>query len=131
MSPLSFQLLAGYAQGAPVAVGAGGERCVAALLRDVASLAAALPAPSPNSEVLIACADRYRFAASLLAAWHRGHSAALPPNVQPETVRLLAGARTSRRACTTAAWWQVSIPAQFRRPRNRQRCGRTSRAADW
>ena len=91
MSPRLFQLLAEHPPGAAVAVGADGEIGVQALLRDVAALAAALPAPSPGSEVLILCADRYRFAASLLAAWQRGHVAALPPNAQAETVRQLAG----------------------------------------
>ncbi len=90
MSPPPFQLLVEHAQGAPVAVGAGTGRGAADLLRDVASLEAALPAPTPGSEVLIVCEDRYHFAAGLLAAWQRGHAAALPQNAQPETLRQLS-----------------------------------------
>ena len=48
-----------------------------------AALAAQLPAQTP---VVLACQDRYAFAAALLGAWSRGCDVHLPPNVQPETV---------------------------------------------
>jgi len=67
-----------------------GDRCAADLLWDVAAVRAALPATEPGSELLIICQDRYHFAVGLLAAWQAGHSVALPPNGQPETVHALA-----------------------------------------
>jgi len=111
MSPRSFHLLAAHSPDAAVAVGAEGEVGVEALLRDVAALSAALPGSSPGSEVLILCTDRYRFAASLLAAWQRGHVAALPPNAQAETVRLLAGSPNVA-ACLHDGGAEVGIDAR-------------------
>ncbi|MBI5544134.1 MAG: acyl-CoA synthetase [Deltaproteobacteria bacterium] len=66
-----------------------GERTAAELRSDVASVRRALPAPEPGSELLVICQDRYRFVVGLLAAWQAGHSVALPPNGQPETIHAL------------------------------------------
>lgn len=78
-----------------VAVGEGGARTAAELEADAGRVAAEL-AGAPPGEVVIVCSDRYRFAAALLGAWAAGHSARLPPNVQPETVRTLASSQDVR-----------------------------------
>jgi acyl-coenzyme A synthetase/AMP-(fatty) acid ligase len=39
-----------------------------------------------GTPVVIACGDRYAFAAALLAAWSKNCAVHLPPNVRPETV---------------------------------------------
>lgn len=72
-----------------VAFGPGGARTVADLERDVLRVARALPGPAAGSHLAILCGDRYRFSVALLAAWHRGHAAALPPNERPATLAAL------------------------------------------
>ncbi len=72
-----------------VAEGPDGSRTVWQLLRDSEALAARLPSSSPGSLIALICADRYHFAAGLLAIWRAGHCAALPPNGQDETIALL------------------------------------------
>lgn len=57
-----------------------------ALLADVARTAAALP---EASHVLNLCADRYRFAVTLLAAVTRGQVTLLPPATTPNVIRAL------------------------------------------
>jgi 4-coumarate--CoA ligase (photoactive yellow protein activation family) len=88
---MSF-LLPRHPADALVAIGepADRDRTAADLMRDVATLAAALPPADPPGEILIICQDRYHFAASLLAAWHAGHAVALPPNGQPQTVSAIS-----------------------------------------
>jgi len=44
-------------------------------------------------EVMVACGDRYLCAVALLAVWHGGRTAALPPNSRPETIDRLCAAR--------------------------------------
>jgi 4-coumarate--CoA ligase (photoactive yellow protein activation family) len=73
----------------PVALGEAGARSGRALTRDVLAVAARLPPPTPGSEVLVVCGDRYHVAVAALAAWQVGHAVALPPNAAPETVRAL------------------------------------------
>lgn len=59
---------------------------VAQFLRDVASLAQALP---ERSHILNLCADRYRFAVGFSAALLRGQTSLLPPNYTPSFVQRL------------------------------------------
>ena len=74
-----------------VASGQAGVRRCADLLRDAAAIADRLPDPCAGSQVLLVFRhDRYAFAASLLAAWSRGHRAALPPNTRREAVWAIA-----------------------------------------
>src|SRR4051794_15457599 len=67
------------------------------LLGDAAVLAAALPrglaGGAGERELMVACGDRYLCAATLLAVWHAGASAALPPNSRQETIDALCAAR--------------------------------------
>ena len=70
-----------------VCFGGQGARTRAQLLNYVDAIAARLPAAPAGARVVLACVDRYHFAASLLAVWQRGLTAALPPNGQIETVR--------------------------------------------
>lgn len=76
-----------------VASGEGGARSGADLFSDAAAIAVRLSDFPVGSEVAVVCHDRYHFAASLLAAAHRGLVVALPPNAQAETLREL---RTGR-----------------------------------
>lgn len=66
-----------------------GARTVAELCADAAAIGARLADLPRGGEVAVACHDRYLFAAALLGAWERGLVVALPPNTQPETLRLL------------------------------------------
>jgi AMP-binding enzyme/AMP-binding enzyme C-terminal domain len=75
-----------YPNEAIVFTGSAGDRSAGALGAFAATIAARLPVGRP---VVIACADRYAFTASLLAAWSRRLPIHLPPNVQPETVTRL------------------------------------------
>lgn len=70
-----------------VCFGGQGARTRAELVRYADAVATRLPAAPAGSKVVLACVDRYHFAASLLAVWQRGLTAALPPNGQVETVR--------------------------------------------
>ena len=82
-----------------MAMGGPGARTAGDLIADAAALSRAileragagpLRPEAGADEVLILCADRYHFAAALLAVWQAGRVAALPPNAQPETVHALA-----------------------------------------
>ena len=116
----AFALLGAHGPGAPVALGEGGARSAADLLRDARSIAETLPDGTPGSEVLILCADRYAFAACLLAAWSRGHAAALPPNTQlhtadalhavPSVVALLHDTDAPRGTCIRACLSSEAAP---------------------
>lgn len=61
----------------------------AELIAHVAGFAELLPVAGEGEEVVVICRDRYRFTVALLAAWRRGYSVALPPNPQPETMRVM------------------------------------------
>lgn len=88
-----YSLLGRHGPGSLVALGGEGDRTAEDLLRDVAAVARALPpASSRDDRALVACDDRYRFAACLLAAWKTGRAVALPPNGQPGTIHRLAAA---------------------------------------
>jgi acyl-coenzyme A synthetase/AMP-(fatty) acid ligase len=87
---VTFTLLAEHDGQALVAFGDAGERTATDLVRAVRAIAARLPEPSAGSHIAVACADRYAFAACLLAAWEAGHAVAVPPNLQAQAV---AGAR--------------------------------------
>ena len=78
-----------------VAVGGKEPRTASQLQGLVNALAAVLGGPPAGSRVVLACEDRYYFAAALLALWKRGLVASLPSNGQPETVRALARAPES------------------------------------
>ena len=82
---MSFHLLGRHAPESLVAVGEGGDRTAADLLRDAHAIARTLPEPFAGSEVLVVCGDRYAFTASVVAAWSRGHGVALPPNLLERT----------------------------------------------
>jgi acyl-coenzyme A synthetase/AMP-(fatty) acid ligase len=62
------------------------------LLADAALLARDLPA-GVGDELMVACADRYLCAVALLAVWHGGRAAALPPNSRQETIDRLCAER--------------------------------------
>jgi 4-coumarate--CoA ligase (photoactive yellow protein activation family) len=81
--------IARHDPGELVAVGEGGGRTAADLEADAGRVAGSLSGLAPG-EVVIVCSDRYLFTVALLGAWAAGHSARLPPNVQPETLRALA-----------------------------------------
>ncbi len=82
-------LLANHGLDDLVCFGGGGARTRAQLVRFVEQIGEQLGFAKPGDEVVLACVDRYHFAASLLAVWSRGLVAALPPNGQLETVREL------------------------------------------
>jgi len=53
------------------------------LIEAIARVAAALPEPSPGSHVALAFdRDRFAFAATVFAAWAKGHAVALPRNAR-------------------------------------------------
>ncbi|MCA9690112.1 MAG: AMP-binding protein [Myxococcales bacterium] len=83
-----------------VCVSAAGVCTAAQLLADVERVCAAI-GPG-EGELLLVCADRYRFAVGLLAAWRTGHSVGLPPNLQPEVSRHLVRDRRIAGALTEA-----------------------------
>jgi acyl-CoA synthetase (AMP-forming)/AMP-acid ligase II len=78
-----------HAPGEVVAVGEGPPRTAGDLAADAGRLAAHLSG-LPAGEVVLVCADRYRFAAGLLGAWAARHAVRIPPNGQPEAVRAAA-----------------------------------------
>lgn len=82
-------LLALHAEHHEVCFGGAGDRTAGQLVAHAQAIAAALPSGPASAQVVVACQDRYQFAASLLAAWTRDFVAALPPNTQPETLRAL------------------------------------------
>ncbi len=82
-------LLLKHAPDAAVAFGGAGAR-TARELRDCGrAIACELGDAKAGDFVVLACTDRYWFAASLLAAWSRGLRVALPSNGQPDTVHAL------------------------------------------
>jgi acyl-coenzyme A synthetase/AMP-(fatty) acid ligase len=83
---LTYPLLAEHDARALVAFGDAGKRSATDLVRATLAIASHLPRPSAGSHVLVACGDRYAFAACLLGAWAAGHAVALPPNLQPQTI---------------------------------------------
>jgi acyl-coenzyme A synthetase/AMP-(fatty) acid ligase/3-hydroxymyristoyl/3-hydroxydecanoyl-(acyl carrier protein) dehydratase len=87
VSAPAYSPFAGLSADHVVALGGDGPRTFAALCADAQRLAALLPPAAQlgarRSGILIACADRYAFGVALLAAWARGHAAALPPSHRP------------------------------------------------
>ena len=81
---------------APAAVGAPGPISAGQLLSDAEALSQAISGRITKTqdgvtpEVLVICADRFHFAAALLAVWKAGFIAALPPNGQASTVKSLS-----------------------------------------
>jgi len=78
----------GPAADTPLAWRSGRPIARARYLRDVAALAATLPAGGP---VLAMTGDRYRFALALGAALVRGQAGLMPPNHTPDMVERLLG----------------------------------------
>lgn len=73
-----------------VAFGQEGERTLQDLLRDVATVARALPRASTQRDVLLCFrTDRYSFTVALLATWQAGLVAVLPPNLAVDTLSKL------------------------------------------
>jgi 4-coumarate--CoA ligase (photoactive yellow protein activation family) len=72
-----------------VASGAPGVRTAGQLARLAGRIASELAPLPKGSRVVLACHDRYYFAAGLLGLWQAGLVAALPHNGQRETVRAL------------------------------------------
>ncbi|MHB8418413.1 MAG: AMP-binding protein [Myxococcales bacterium] len=103
-----FSLLGRHRPASPVAWRAGQLLTAEDLRLAAARVAGALPEAAPDEEILLACGDRWHFAAALLAAWHRGYVVALPPNGQPQTVEELRGRPCLRRALhdgeLTSSW---------------------------
>lgn len=66
-----------------------GARTAAELVADARAISDRLGTMPRGGEIVVACHDRYLFAASLLAAWERELVVALPPNTQSETLKLL------------------------------------------
>jgi acyl-coenzyme A synthetase/AMP-(fatty) acid ligase len=85
----NLPLIRGYGAGAVFAWHDGRAISVEEFLRDVARLAALLPA---RRYVLNFCEDRYRFAVGLAAALVRGQVSLLPPNQTPDLIERLASA---------------------------------------
>lgn len=86
------ELLSSHAPSDLVCFGGEGARTRAQFVHYIEAIAHGLPEAKPGDQVVLACIDRYRFAASLLAVWRRGLVVALPPNGQLETVRELRAA---------------------------------------
>jgi len=80
-------LIRGFEPGGVLAWRDGRTVSAGEFLRDVAALAARLPA---RSHVLNLCADRYRFAVGLAAALSRQQVSLLPPNETPDMIGRLA-----------------------------------------
>ena len=82
-----FEFLRAHGPTDLVAFGAAGDKTAADLLADATRIASVLPDPTETSQVLLVFQDdRYAMAAALLAALHRGHPVALPPNTRRESV---------------------------------------------
>jgi len=79
-----------HAPSDPVAIGQDGPRTFAELCAAAAAIAAAL-ARRPEARVVLACDDRYHFAAGLLGAWEAGRQVVLPPNTQPAALAAWTG----------------------------------------
>lgn len=84
---MNLPLIAGFAPDAVFAWRDGAAISTRVYLRDVARLAALLPA---RGQVLNLCADRYRFAVGFGAALLRGQVSLLPPNHTAEMVAQLS-----------------------------------------
>jgi acyl-coenzyme A synthetase/AMP-(fatty) acid ligase len=90
-----MKLLGRHAPADAVCFGGEGSRDAAQLAGYAHAIARALPSGEPGSRVVLACIDRYRFSASLLAIWLRGYVAELPANGQTGTVQALAASALS------------------------------------
>ncbi|HEY6877773.1 MAG TPA: AMP-binding protein [Polyangiales bacterium] len=85
-----MKLLARHQPRDPVCFGGEGARDAGQLAAYARAIAEALPTGPAGSRVVLACVDRYRFAAALAGVWSRGYVAELPANGQPGTVQALA-----------------------------------------
>lgn len=85
----TLALLTRHEPSSPVAWERGRTTLASELSAHVAGFAELLPRASEGDEIVVICRDRYRFTVALLAAWQRGYSVALPPNPQPETLRVM------------------------------------------
>ena len=83
----SLPLVRGFGEGATFAYRDGARISVERFLRDVAGLAAVLPA---RPYLLNLCSDRYRFAVGFAAALLREQINLLPPNETPDLLGRLA-----------------------------------------
>ena len=83
----ALDLLAHHTADDLVAFGAAGDKTAGDLLADAGRIAAALPAPTRDSHILLVLdGDRYWMAAALLGTLHRGHAVALPPNARRDSI---------------------------------------------
>jgi 3-hydroxymyristoyl/3-hydroxydecanoyl-(acyl carrier protein) dehydratase len=86
-------LLARHAPSDLVAFGTEGTRTARDLMRDVATLSAALPTAPRGSEVtLVMRKDRYTLAVAILSAWTRDFVPVLPPELDRDAITMLADA---------------------------------------
>src|SRR3990172_660752 len=83
----TLPLTRGFEPGGVLAWRDGRAVLIGEFLRDVAALAARLPA---RAHVLNLCADRYLFAVGLAAALSRQQVSLLPPNETPDMIGRLA-----------------------------------------
>src|SRR4051794_19226196 len=74
------------ARALPAAIGAGAQAQAQAQAPAQAQAQAQAQAHRIDGELMVACGDRYLAAATLLAVWRVGASAALPPNSRQETI---------------------------------------------
>jgi hypothetical protein len=87
------ELLARHAPSDLVAFGDQGARTAQDLLRDAATVSAALPDAPKGSEVtLVIRTDRYALAVAILAAWARDYVPSLPPELDRDAITALASA---------------------------------------
>jgi acyl-coenzyme A synthetase/AMP-(fatty) acid ligase len=82
-------LLAPRGLDAPLAWSRGAPISARRFLADVRAQAACMEGAAPVANL---CANRYRFAVVLAAAWTRGAPSLLPPNALPDTLARLAAA---------------------------------------
>lgn len=106
-TPLPRYPLVGHAPGAVAAYRRGVPVSTETLLRDVAAAANALP---EASHVLNLCADRYRFAVTLLAAIARGQTTLLPPTTTPNVIQSLRGFAPAAYYIADDAETRVELP---------------------
>jgi len=69
-----------------VAFGGAGTQTIGALVGLSARVARELEGLDDDCMTVVACRDRFFFAAAAIGSWMAGHSVTLPPNTQPATV---------------------------------------------
>jgi acyl-coenzyme A synthetase/AMP-(fatty) acid ligase len=100
-------LLAHTSPEAPVAYRAGKPVAAWQFLADIERLAALIP---PAAAVLNACADRYRFAVGLAAAFIRERISLLPPTHTPEVVRQIRAMNPEAICLTDHRHCSIDLP---------------------